>query len=65
MKRNARVLAFLLSLSHHYGLKAQKVRQRKGVEHLHTRRLERISKHLRAAHDGIAGDRADELEDKT
>lgn len=44
---------FLLQLAHHYGLRAQRVRVAKGPAHLHTRRLERIAKHLRAAYDGI------------
>lgn len=50
------LLEFLLQLSHHYAMKAQRVRASKGVEHLHTRRLERIAKHLRAAYDGINGE---------
>jgi hypothetical protein len=55
-KRERTVSTFLLHLSKHYAAKAQRVRARKGIEHLHTRRLERIAKHLGAAYDGIVGD---------
>lgn len=47
----------LLKLAHLYGVKADQVRASKGVAHLHTRRLERIARHLRAAYDGIVGER--------
>ena len=56
-KRDRAVPRFLLQLAYHYMQKAQRVRAAKGVEHLHTRRLERIAKHLVAAHDGIVGER--------
>lgn len=56
-KRDRAIPQLLLELAHHYGVKANAVRATKGVEHLHTRRLERIAKHLRAAHDGIVGER--------
>ncbi len=55
-KRDRSVSTFLLKLAEHYAAKAQRVRARKGVEHLHTRRVERIATHLRAAYDGIVGD---------
>lgn len=55
-KRERQVPRLLLGLAHRYAVKAQDVAKKKGVGHLHTRRLERIAKHLRAAYDGIVGD---------
>jgi hypothetical protein len=54
--RAERALAYLVVL---YSQKYQRVRTAKGPEHLHTRRLERIWKHLRAAHDGMLFERSD------
>ena len=58
-KRERAVPRFLLTLAHHYAMKAQAVRGRKGQASMHTRRLERIAKHLRAAYDGIIGERSE------
>jgi hypothetical protein len=58
-KADRKVPRFLLALAHHYGVKAGRVKAAKGPLHLHTRRLERVAKHLRAAYDGIIGERAD------
>lgn len=58
-KHERAIQRFLLQLAHHYGVNANDSRARRGAEHLRTRRLERIAKHLRAAYDGIVGERLD------
>jgi hypothetical protein len=56
-KDERRIPVLLAKLADLYQVKANRVRQEKGAAHLHTRRLERIAGHLRAAHDGIVGER--------
>jgi hypothetical protein len=55
--REQTLLKVLLREAHEYAVKAARVRAAKGALSMHTRRLERISKHLRAAYDGIRGAR--------
>lgn len=58
-KADRAICTLLLRWSHYYGLKAARVKSAKGPAHLHTRRLERIARHMRAAYDGIIGGRVE------